>query len=182
MRANRRVLFIFAILAIFDAAAGESITNVQAGYHDGFYLRSEDERFLLKLGGRLDFGLQLGFLGGSSDYGSFDLVHAKVFAGGNAFSKDVQFYLQAGAARNDRPAASFPIVESPDGGLVLEDYFVKLNRGSANLRVGQFKVPYGRQAMVYSGNLQFTDRSIATRYLTLGRDRGVSGGIGGGRR
>lgn len=175
----RSLALLWTSLAFIDATAGESITNFQAGYHDGFYLQSEDANFKLKVGARLDFGLQYGFLDAAPDYASFDLVRAKVFLGGNVFSPDLQFYVQAAAGSNDRPAASLPVVESSRGGFTLEDFFVRAALGAWTLKGGQFKVPSGRQWMIYSGNLEFVDRSVATRVFALGRDRGVTGEFGG---
>ena len=39
--------------------------------------------------------------------------------------------------------------------------------------MGQYKVPYSRQRVVSSGNLQFVDRSIANGEFTLDRDVGL---------
>jgi hypothetical protein len=40
------------------------------------------------------------------------------------------------------------------------------------LRAGQFKVPFSRQRLVYSGRQAFTDRSVATRAFSFDRDLG----------
>jgi hypothetical protein len=66
--------------------------------------------------------------------------------------------------------------------------------GEANWRVGQFRVPYGRELMTNGGSLAFWDRSITSPFFQLGRDVGaaidgrvgpasVTGGVflGGGR-
>jgi hypothetical protein len=46
--------------------------------------------------------------------------------------------------------------------------------GSSFIRVGQFKVPYGREALTYSGLNTFTDRSIAFLGTQMGRDVGAT--------
>jgi phosphate-selective porin OprO/OprP len=43
----------------------------------------------------------------------------------------------------------------------------------ANLRIGQYKIPYSRQRVVSSGNLQFVDRSMTGREFTLDFDQGA---------
>ncbi len=45
---------------------------------------------------------------------------------------------------------------------------------SLRLKVGQFKVPYGRQAMTNSGLLDFVDRSIDYNAFKIGRDVGLA--------
>ena len=42
------------------------------------------------------------------------------------------------------------------------------------LKVGQFKVPYGREQLTYEANLQFADRSIDNLGFVVGRDVGVA--------
>jgi hypothetical protein len=42
------------------------------------------------------------------------------------------------------------------------------------LKVGQFKVPYGREQLTYEGNFQFADRSINTLGFVVGRDVGAA--------
>jgi hypothetical protein len=42
------------------------------------------------------------------------------------------------------------------------------------LRVGQFKVPYGREQLTYEGNFQFADRSINNLGFIVGRDVGAA--------
>jgi hypothetical protein len=42
------------------------------------------------------------------------------------------------------------------------------------LKVGQFKVPYGREQLTYEGNLQFADRSINNLGFVVGRDVGAA--------
>ncbi len=42
------------------------------------------------------------------------------------------------------------------------------------LKVGQFKVPYGRERLTYSGNAQFIDRSVQDLGFRVGRDVGAA--------
>lgn len=69
---------------------------------------------------------------------------------------------------------------------VLRDAFITFSpMRDLRFRVGQMKVPYGRQRVVSSGNLQMVDRSIVTGELNLDRDVGMTmfsedlGGLGG---
>jgi hypothetical protein len=57
----------------------------------------------------------------------------------------------------------------------LRDAFVTLAPlRDLKIRAGQMKVPYGRQRVVSSGNLQMVDRSLVTAELNLDRDVGVT--------
>ena len=42
------------------------------------------------------------------------------------------------------------------------------------LKIGQFKVPYGREQLTYEGNFQFADRSINNLGFVVGRDVGAA--------
>lgn len=137
-------------------------------------MKTEDDRFKMKIGARLNFAYTYGFLTGTSDYSSFDILRAKLYLGGNAFSEDLQYFLQAAIGENTRPLALLPTNETSREPFALEDFYVRVSKNTFNAKLGQFKVPLGRQWMIYSGNLQFVDRSIVSRYFLLGRDRGIT--------
>jgi len=46
--------------------------------------------------------------------------------------------------------------------------------GNTYLKVGQFKVPYGRERLTYSGYAQFIDRSVQDLGFRVGRDVGAA--------
>jgi phosphate-selective porin OprO/OprP len=50
----------------------------------------------------------------------------------------------------------------------------KLKELPMNIRIGQWKVPYNRERIDSSGKQQFIDRSIANKWFTLDRQRGVA--------
>lgn len=165
---------IFAIiLNVTPSRSSESLTNVLTGYHGGFYLKTEDDRFMFKIGARTNFGYGYGFLDGQSDLSSFDMMRAKIYFGGHAFSPKLQYFVQTALGSNTRDPSFASPTETTQGNLTLEDFFVRGTHGKINLKLGQFKVPLGRQWMIYSGNLQFVDRSITSKYFMLGRDRGL---------
>ncbi len=52
---------------------------------------------------------------------------------------------------------------------------VRFNQaGTTYLKVGQFKVPYGREQLTYSGDLLFANRSVESLGFMVGRDVGVA--------
>ncbi|MEZ4846250.1 MAG: hypothetical protein R2877_04685 [Bdellovibrionota bacterium] len=40
-------------------------------------------------------------------------------------------------------------------GFILEDYYIRVLYEGIDFKMGQFKVPFARQWMIYSGNLEF---------------------------
>jgi phosphate-selective porin len=166
--------FCFILLGLSNSFAGDSYTQLQSGYRDGFFVKTEDDRFGLKIGSRLNFGYTYGFVDPVENLSSFDIQHAKFYMGGNAFGQVVQYYIQAAAGNNSRTIGLGPVSESQNQGFTLEDYYVRLQYVGMDIKLGQYKVPFGRQWMIYSGNLDFVQRSAPTQAFMLGRDRGVT--------
>ena len=156
------------------AQAVDSYTQLQSGYSDGFYVKTEDNRFGLKVGSRINFGYAYGFLESGENPSSFDIQHAKFYMGGNAFGSTVQYYVQAAAGNNTRTIGLGPLTEVGNQGFALEDYYIRLQYEGLDIKLGQYKVPFARQWMIYSGNLDFVQRSAPTQAFLLGRDRGVT--------
>jgi hypothetical protein len=93
---------------------------------------------------------------------SFRLRRMKTKFDGWVYSKDLQYELQVNFA---------------DSANVLEDAninydFTKGNK-AAMVKIGQFKVPFGRQELTSSGSQQFVDRSAVSNTFARGRDIGV---------
>jgi phosphate-selective porin OprO/OprP len=166
--------FCFILLGFSNSFANDSYTQLQSGYRDGFFMKTEDDRFGLKVGTRLNFGYTYGFVDPAENLSSFDIQHAKFYMGGNAFGQIVQYYVQAAAANNTRTIGLGRISESTNQGFILEDYYVRLQYEGMDIKLGQYKVPFGRQWMIYSGNLQFVQRSVPAQAFLLGRDRGIT--------
>jgi phosphate-selective porin len=56
---------------------------------------------------------------------------------------------------------------------LLDAYADLTPRPYARVRIGQFKIPFGRQELVSDNRLQMTSRSIASDFFSPSRDRGV---------
>src|SRR5690606_348405 len=123
-------------------------------------------------GSRLNFLYSHGTLEAEPNVSSMDLKHGKLYFGGNAFGPNIQYYMQSAFAKNSRSNDLGLQTENND--FILEDYYIRANYGDLALQIGQFKVPFSKQYMIYSGNLQFVTRSIASDAFSFGRDRGVS--------
>ena len=89
----------------------------------------------------------------------------RLIVSGHAFSPDVRFYAQLALAPADFEAGS----SSP-----LYDAWVSWTRlRDAQLRVGQFFVPFDRARTVRESTLQFVDRPLVVGELNLDRDAGI---------
>jgi phosphate-selective porin len=101
--------------------------------------------------------------------GSFRIRRAKTALFGWVWNKDLTYELQIGwAAADSGPGGTFS---------GLEDGFLNWDVSHDKrfmLRAGQFKVPFGRQEMTSSENLQFVDRDILSFEFTHSRDVGVA--------
>jgi hypothetical protein len=93
---------------------------------------------------------------------SFRLRRMKTKMDGWAYTKDLTYELQVNFA---------------DSANVLEDanvnYDFTRGKKAAMLKIGQYKVPFGRQELTSSGSQQFVDRSTVSNTFARGRDIGV---------
>ena len=82
------------------------------------------------------------------------------------------FHLELGLGPEDTVLAPSPGIAI---GLLDMNVDVRLGSGDTTfVKVGQFKVPYGREELTYSGNLLFADRSIENLGMLVGRDVGAA--------
>ncbi len=84
---------------------------------------------------------------------------------------EISFYTELGLGGEASIVAQTAVSLS-----LLDFYFnVPLAGGRTTyLKVGQFKVPYGREQLTYEGNLAFADRSINNLGFVVGRDVGAA--------
>jgi len=83
----------------------------------------------------------------------------------------VSFYTEMGLGGEDSVVAQTGV------SLSLLDFAFNIPLGYSHttyLKVGQFKVPYGREQLTYEGNFQFADRSINNLGFVVGRDVGAA--------
>lgn len=174
MRASHLVAFLLSVFCLSSAFGGENNPNVITGYSDGFYLRTDDNRFKLKFGSRVQFGYSNAWLSGAKNFGKFEATMAKFFFGGNAFSQSFQYFVQASAANNLRTLLPTGATSATSGRFLLDDYFVRAYIAGLYLKLGKFKTPFGREWLVFDGDSQFVDRTAATQAFTFGRELGAT--------
>jgi phosphate-selective porin len=104
---------------------------------------------------------------------------ARIWFEGHAFERWVRFDLQIDAAGDqaETEVEFLNIVDdfdSSNGLAALRNAYIDVGRWSEfRLRVGQFKVPYSRQALAQSRTLLFVDRAVTDRVFAPGRDIGL---------
>jgi len=92
------------------------------------------------------------------DRSQFSLAHAEVILEGHAITRAFEFRLQVDGAE----------------ARAVKDAYVRWKVAPAlAIRAGQLKVPFGFQRLVWSGELEFVDRSAAMTAFSLERDVGL---------
>ncbi len=147
----------------------------------GLVLESDDELFELALRLRAQPRYTLSLADGTAAQESSQLRRARLQFKGHAFGKHNKLKVELAFAprdvgqRDDRNPTTSPL---------LDWYFTFDHLRDLTLRVGQYKVPYNRQRVVSSGDLQLVDRSIVNAEFNLDRDIGIDlrskdlGGLG----
>ncbi len=144
-------------------AQGGDATGANAAYkkRDGFGLMTGDGLFAMYVGGLFQFGYSgrdFDDLSGVRDSNSFNVSENRFHFLGHAFDPNLRYYVEFNG----------------DGGVVLLDAFINYEAADyANLRVGQYKVPFGRQAMTYVGDRQFFSQNPTSAMFDFGRDVGI---------
>jgi hypothetical protein len=141
-----------------------------AGFKKGFFLKSADGNFKLKLGTRVQARYQFDGVDGfgdaddkgegADDKSSFSIPRARLTLKGNAFNKDLTYKFQMDFSK----------------GLVnLKDFFANYKLSdSVHIRAGQWKRPFSRQQINSSSRLAMVDRAITDKKFGSGRDVGVA--------
>lgn len=137
--------------------------KVEAGYKDGAFIKTKDDKWSFKFGTRLQFRFFVEDFDKDRDLDneySFQMRRLRLYFSGNAFMPWIKYYVQLNADRGSD--------------FVLSDYYVDFARFKESaLQLGQYKVPYNLEELTSSSALEFVDRSIVNDEFVLGRDIGV---------
>jgi hypothetical protein len=139
----------------------------EGSFGKGATIRSLDDKFSLNIRGRIQARGTLTETDGDGDapVTGFQIRRMRVVLQGNAFGPDLTYYIQLAFSNLDME----PDLRSP----LRDAYFTWSIARDAKLRVGQMKVPYGRQRVVSSSAQQLVDRSIVVGEFNLDRDVGL---------
>ncbi len=150
----------------FRPGKGLSITSADGNFQINTRVRAQ---FLYSLRGHT-----AGSPSGEDFSHDLRIRRARLAFTGFFFGEDNRYKLEIAVSPNDlaindhAPNEDIDIQTSP----LLDFYFDFRQNRDFNVRIGQYKVPYNRQRVISSGNLQMVDRSIANGEFNLDRDIG----------
>ena len=146
--------------------------TLQAGYDGGFFIRSSDDKFLLKINGRMQFrwthyavqsrNRYLNPRLERDDRTGFTLQRIRLVFSGHAYDPDLTYYLQLDS---DAPGGYDTMVRDAYVNYRFADEF--------QFQAGYFKTAALQQELTSSGDLQFVDRSLVHAVFNLDRNMGV---------
>lgn len=158
-----RSLPLVLLLASGTAAAEDHPGT--ASYDDGdrqgrgFVIKSEDEQFSLRFGGRVQPFFNT-TVTPDETVSNFEIRRGRLQLDGNLWGKDFAYRFQADWGK---------------GNLSLKDFFGDYALGHHTwLRFGQFKKPFSRQQITGFFRTEISDRAITDRAFGAGRDIGVA--------
>ena len=137
----------------------------KAGYDKGFFLESDDGNFEMKM--KLRTQLQFAIdnvdnkeTGDKNTATNFNIRRFRIYWEGHAFRPWFNYLFQISADNN--------------GNFVVRDAYVDAAYDTQIFpRLGQFKVPFNREELTSSSELQLVDRSIVNDQFRYARDRGA---------
>ncbi len=152
-----------------DKTSRANVDN-KAGHYKpgtGLTIASKDGRFLLATRLRAQFRYTLNSDEEQLQHG-FQIRRARVQFKGHMFSKDVKFKTELAFSPKD-----LGFDGTPHRTPLLTWYTELAHLRDLTVRMGQYKLPFSRQRVISSGNLQMVDRSIANGEFNIDRDIGL---------
>ncbi len=164
--------FLFCFLAFVGIVQAQnesderSLLEIQKGVSftkDSLFSLNLRFRLQNRVGFRTNTGEDLSF-----EQTDFRIRRLRMRLDGFVLSPRFQYYIQLGFSKSDMDLDGGEVAQ-PIRDAILYYHF------SPNfyLGIGQAKLPGNRERVISSGNLQFTERSIANSFFTLDRDFGV---------
>ena len=195
---NERAAEIRGIVqdVLADSAGRTSLraSGATAGWtpESGFYLRSDDDRFLMEISGMMQarymwsrttgpgFANSVAFNSGNpqrlpaNEYG-FDLPNTRLQLKGHVFEPGIRYFLRGEIRSSDLLAPDSLYAESQSGGVFdLLDAYVAFDLDNDwAVQIGQFKLPFSRESLVSVQNLLTAGRSSVDELMGIGRSQGV---------
>ena len=141
------------------------------GYKEGFFFETQDKDFSMKINGRTQFRYSYEDRDNvhdsdeQQDDSSFRIRRARLKFSGNAY-KHFKYKIELALA-------STGTVDSSKA-MELLDFWASWNKNKAlSVQFGQWKVPWNRQRVVSSQNLQLIDRASSQDEFTMDRQIGA---------
>ncbi len=149
------------------AAKLTNLDNIKVGYDDGFVLNVED-RFSMRFKAFLQFQHLYADRENNPDISTFKVAKGRLRWNGFVYNPNIGYVIQLEVA--DGPG--------PGKRVALRDFLIDIKHYEhANVRLGQFKVPFNRQQLAFFGDLQFVDTAHASKQFNANqvnaRDIGI---------
>ena len=186
-----------------DSATRTSLQSngATAGWDNGFFIASADNRFRLEIGGlvqarwvwseqRAPYTAD-GIVPSTSQVtydqtlsrSGFDIQNTELWAQGHVISPDIQYMLKGIFSNNSDEGVQVSnatdiggfIGGSTSGSLQLLDAWVRVNlTDDWSVRVGQFRAPYGREFLILEQYQMAVDRSLVSIHYGMGYTQGLA--------
>jgi phosphate-selective porin OprO and OprP len=144
------------------------LKNFDAGYDEGLYIKTTDNRYMLKFNGLFQFYMpQIQDFSDNTKKAqdeniAFEVRRLRLIFSGNGFFPWLKYFVQMGADKG----GSFQLFDA---------YMDWGYKNYATPRFGQYKVPFNREELTGDAYLEFTaERSIVNDQFTIERDIGAS--------
>jgi phosphate-selective porin OprO/OprP len=159
MRARATAIALGACLFPTFASAVFAAEHPNAGYDKGFFVRSDDSRYQLKLGARVQVRHEATIPETGAASSAFSIPRARLKLSGNVFTDALEYKIEADFGK---------------GQVTLKDFFGDYAVLDAfHVRAGQFKRPFSRQEVNSSGKHIFSDLALTGDAFGAGRDLGL---------
>ena len=134
-----------------QAEAIAKLPAVEAGYDDGFYIRSKDKPFSLVTNGFAQFRYAFDAPENGHTNQNFDVALARLAISGNVLDPKLDYFMQLQGS-----------TLGSNNNITMLDWWLKYNFApEISVQTGRFVLPYSRQFYTHPGNLLFADLSEA---------------------
>ncbi|MDD9964656.1 MAG: porin, partial [Myxococcales bacterium] len=150
-----------------DRPADNAVTRFRLG--KGLAFESGDGDFAMVPRLRAQFMYTVDAPDTGSAIQSFQIRRARLQFTGHFWGKHNKYKTELAVSPRDVSQS----LQGPGTSILLDWYLDFTHLRDASLRVGQYKVPFNRQRVISSGDLQFVDRSIVNARFNVDRDLGI---------
>ncbi len=177
-RAEEIRTLVHDVLADADTRASLLQSGATAGYDGGFFIRSGDGKYLLKLNGQL----QVRYIwnnrdgGGSSideDQFGFQVRRAKLQGKGHIGDPKIGYTF---SLAGDRDESGKDDDGDPEdfGGVIVEDYYLNYTFDNGwMVQAGRWKQPFARENIMSSSRQMAVERGLVLEMFNVDRSEGI---------
>ena len=156
------------VLADADTRATLQGDGATSGYKGGFFMKSADGNWDMKINGQMQFRFMYNKTGSSNDYG-FEMRRLRLKFSGSIIDPSFGYKISITNHRNAQGT------NAP--GMYVEDaWFKKTFDNGTYARAGQFKAPFLRESLVSSSTQLAVERSLINNQWTYGWTQGIEFG------